>query len=352
MNTGVDGGDAFDAGGSAGGPPAPDAGGYCGNEVHQAIVDRPNLYFVLDASGSMLADVPGQTGNRYDAVRIAVVDLARKLGPLVNVGAAVFPSKSASDSCASGSQVFPVHQGDPITGEDGPTTTGLRLSTARLPSGGTPVSSTLTALTPTLLALPGDTYVVIATDGGPNCNPFAVCDAQSCMLNIEGPCEPNGTSCCAPNDPSGGPTFCVDTDATVSAIQALFVGGLHVSVVGIPGSELYGGVLDTMALAAGSTKPSSPYYFQVGELGELSGVLSEIAKVAVKCEFVIQDPPAEKGNTNVYLDNEVLPYNDLNGWYWKLPWTVTLVGEACDRLKAGQVKQVQIVSGCPTEMPK
>lgn len=348
---GGDAGDEVDGGG--GGPPEVDAGGYCGNEVHQAIIDAPNIYFVLDASGSMAEPVPQQPGdNRYDAVRIAIVDLVRNLGPLVNVGAAVFPGNTASDSCAAGGEVLAVTQGDPVTGVDGPTTTALRLSTIRNPIGGTPVSSTLEALTPILLALSGETYVVLATDGGPNCNEAAECSADACMLNIEGSCEPSGTNCCAPGSASGGPTFCVDSPATVAAIQALAVAGIHVNVVGIPGSELYAGVLDQMALAGGSQKASSPYYLKVGELGELAGVLSEIAKVAVKCEFTITDPPSEEGMTNVYLDNEVLPYNDPNGWYWKPPWIVTLVGDACDRLKAGQVKQVQIVSGCPTEMPK
>lgn len=352
MSTGVDAGDPFEAG-AGGGPPEADASGYCGNEVHQAIIDAPNLYFVLDASGSMATDVPGQTGNRYDAVRVAVVDLVRKLGPLVRVGAAVFPTKDVNaDACGAGAEVFSVAQGDPVTGVDGPTTTAFRLSTARNPSGGTPIAATLEALTPTLLALSGETYVVLATDGGPNCNPNAMCDASSCMLNIEGPCSPNGPNCCLPDDPTGGPTSCVDTEATVKAIQTLAVAGLHLSVVGIPGSETYSTVLDAMALTAGSNKPTSPFYFQVNELGDLYGVLSEIAKVAVKCEFVIADPPADKGFTNVYLDNEVLPYNDQNGWYWQLPWTVTLVGDACERLKAGLVKQVQIVSGCPTELPK
>ncbi|TKD07392.1 vWA domain-containing protein [Polyangium fumosum] len=342
--------DGLDGGG--GGPPAPDAGGYCGNDVHQAIVDAPNLYFVLDASGSMNASVPG--GTRYGAVRAAVVGLVRKLGPLVKVGAALLPAQGSNqDQCAAGKQVFPVTQGDPITGEDGPTTTGIRLTTATNPVGGTPISPTLEALTPTLLALEGKTYVILATDGGPNCNESASCEIGDCQPNFEGDeaCLSMGTNCCAPGQ-LWGPTFCVDEPATVAAIEALRAGGIEVFVVGIPGSEAYAGVLDAMAIAGGSTKDKAPFYYPVSELGSLGDVLAEIAAVAVTCEFEIVDPPDEEGMTNVYLDDEVLPYNDPDGWIWKPPSSVRLLGKACERLQGGQVKQVQIVSGCPTEVPK
>jgi hypothetical protein len=349
--TAVDAGDGFEAGVGGAGPPAPDAGGYCGNEVHQLIIDAPNLYFVLDASGSMSDPAPGG-GNRYDAVRIAVVDLVRNLGPLANVGAAVLPKKSSALECAAGAQVFPVTPGDPATGKDGPTTTALRLSTIANPSGGTPISATLEALAPTLTGLSGKTYVVVATDGGPNCNESASCTAAGCMLNIEGhPACDLSTNCCAPGQ-VGGPTFCVDEDATIAAIDKLVAAGLHVVIVGIPGSETYAAVLDAMAVAGGLPRPDSPKYHRVDQLEEIGPVLAEIAKVAVTCEFTLVDPPTEQGMTNVYLDGQVLTYNIPDGWIWKPPATVRLLGDACNRVQSGTVLNVQIVSGCPTEVPK
>src|SRR5262249_9870588 len=119
--SGGSGGIDFDAG--TGGPPPADADAYGigGNEGHPIIVAAPHLYVVFDASGSMNAPANDGTGDsRYDAVRIAAVNLVRTLGPLVNVGAAVFPRKaSQSDSCHVGEEVFPVAPGDPITGDEG-----------------------------------------------------------------------------------------------------------------------------------------------------------------------------------------------------------------------------------------
>src|SRR4051812_30807987 len=52
------------------GPPDPDAGGFCGNQIHQVLTHAPNLYFVFDVSGSMAS--PGGGGyTRYQLVQHA-----------------------------------------------------------------------------------------------------------------------------------------------------------------------------------------------------------------------------------------------------------------------------------------
>jgi hypothetical protein len=334
----------------AGGPPSPDAGGLCGNQIHQVIANAPNIYFVLDASGSMATAVSGST-TRYDRVHSAAVELVRNLGPLINVGAAVFPKDvSGSDTCHTGGEVFAVTPGDPyVEGQgNGPTTQGFRAATDVNPFGGTPISATLDALAPKLAELSGATIVLLATDGGPNCNPDATCPPEECIPFIEGAagCD---EACCEPNGPAG-PEGCVDRDATVAAVAAVAALGINVHVIGIPGSEIYGDVLDEMALAGNAPQFVSPYYYKVDDLDTLGGVLATIASVVVSCEFDIVDPPAEEGTTNVYLDEELIPYSAIEGWSWKTPAVVELRGEPCQRVKSGQVRQVQIVSGCPTEV--
>lgn len=334
------------------GPPPADAGGLCGNQIHQVeITEAPNLYFVLDASGSMLSPAsPRET--RYERVHDAAVGLVRSLGPLINVGAAVFPLDARDATpCGPGGEVFPVTPGDPFTGDqaEGTTTRRFRSSTRVTPLGGTPTAATLTALTPTLVALPGKTIVLLATDGGPNCNPSASCDADGCIANIEQQCPEE--NCCSAGGLSG-PEGCLDREDTVAAIAALAAQGVDVYVIGIPGSEAYGDLLDEMALAGGAAQFVSPFYFKVDDLDTLGSVLSKIASIVVSCEFDLVDPPPEDGSTNVYLDKQLVPYDPENGWYWKSPVVVELAGEACDRLRSGRVGQVQIVSGCPTEVAR
>src|SRR5512144_2148753 len=61
------GGDGISLGGGTSTPPPADAGGYCGNQIHQITQSPPTVYFILDVSGSMAELVPG--GTRYSVVQ-------------------------------------------------------------------------------------------------------------------------------------------------------------------------------------------------------------------------------------------------------------------------------------------
>lgn len=342
------GGDALvlDAGG--GDPPSPDAGGLCGNEFHKIVTNPPNVYFVLDRSGSMAAPAPG--GTRYSVVQKAASDIVKHLELLIKAGATVFPAQSSDPfaQCNAGEEVFPVTYGDAF---------GFKTATQNVKvNGGTPTASTMSALLPKLKALPGTTVVVLATDGAPNCNEFATCDKSLCMENIEG-CWPQddccalGQNCCAPTGPAG-PINCVDRDPTVSAIAALKAAGIRVYVIGIPGSETYEKVLADMALAGGAAIAAWPFYYKVDDLSTIATVLAGAAGSAIPCDFKLGDVPKDPSLTNVYLDKKVVLQDPVDGWTWSAPDTVTLHGAACVKLHTGLVAQVQIVSGCPTEAAK
>ena len=227
-------------------PPLPDAQGLCGNTFLQATSEPPNIYFVIDRSGSMQEIVDGRM--KYDAVATASVALVRRLGAQVNVGAAIFPGPlvNPDDGCTTGQEVLPTRPGDPLqTGAcnvDGQVTrafsASISLPSGTLPVGGTPTSATLARLLPTLAALPGRTVVLLATDGGPNCNTGAICDASKCIPNIEQApaCTPD-INCCSPA--LFGPASCLDDVATLAAVGALAQRGIRTYVVGIPGSAPY-----------------------------------------------------------------------------------------------------------------
>jgi hypothetical protein len=333
----------LDAGGPTG-PPAADAGGLCGNDIHKIVTDPPNVYFVLDTSGSMSAPVTG--GTRYSVVQHAAAQIVNHLKLLINAGAATFPGMG--DQCAAGAEVFPLTYGNP-TGFDSATK-------AIMPHGGTPTAATLAALAPKLTALPGKTVVVLATDGGPNCNTAAACDASECMENIEG-CSPNdqccaaGQNCCAPGGPAG-PINCVDHAASVAAVKALADAGIKVYVIGIPGSKAYAKVLADMALAGGAAISAYPFYYEVDDLATIALVLAAAAGSAIPCTFTLADPPMDPSLTNVYFDKTVVLQDATDGWTWTASDQITLHGAACNKLHSGTVAQVQIVSGCPTEGAK
>ena len=218
--------------------------------------------------------------------------------------------------------------------------------------GGTPISSTLEALAPALESEASPKVVILATDGAPNCNPAVTCDADECMVNIFGECPPEIDNCC---DPGVGGTVlnCVDRSATVLAVQAIANAGTDVYVVGIPGTEQFAAVLDQMAIVGGVPQEGQDtFYYRVDDLDALAGVFKEIASALVSCTYDLADPPREPGKTNVYFDEEVVLSDPENGWVWVDSDTIELLGAACEELKSGSVKLVQIVSGCPTATPK
>jgi len=136
------------------------------------------------------------------------------------------------------------------------------------PSGGTPTAAALTRAleyftTGEGASLAGEKYVLLATDGGPNCNEDLTCAAATCTLNIEDKCPPNTNCCDAAVDPVG-PTKCLDEDASVAAVAALAAEGIKTFVVGIPGTEAYADTLDLLAAESGVANPGAPPdYFAV-----------------------------------------------------------------------------------------
>jgi von Willebrand factor type A domain len=352
------GGDTFVGSGGGSGPPPPDAGYLCGQAITHVVKDPPNLYFVLDASGSMTTPVDGST--RYALVQQAAVGLVQKLGGLINVGVAIFPyAASQNQPCHPGEQVLPLTPGDKLDPATFADVTNV------LPYGGTPTAASLQALHGTITKLPGRTIVIVATDGGPNCNGAAMCPVTDCMPNVESSCDDQGNNCCKPTGPNccapdaaWGPFDCIDRKATVDAVAALSKAGVRVYVVGIPGSEIYGSVLDDMALAGGAPQIAPPFYYKVDDFGNLGGVLGSIAAIEVSCDLDLGKPPADPNQVNVYLDQDEIPYDPADGWMWKLAFgnapkqTVELRGASCAKLKLGEVKEVQVAVGCPTKATK
>jgi hypothetical protein len=313
-------------------------------------VDPPTIYFVLDRSGSM------GVSDKWNQVRVAVGKIMRGLGPRARFGATMFPRAPANDACAAGTEILSVRDGDPpSSGVDGPTTTALLTATRVVPSGGTPTGATLAAIQPNLAKLPGRTFVLLATDGAPNCNAGATCGFDQCQWNIENfdGCPKIGPhNCCEP--PEGYRQNCNDTTTTLGVIASLKAAGVPVYVLGLPGSALYSGVLDDMATAGGTARLSAPKYFAVSAATE-AVMLAELKKIAAQiagtCVFDLKEVPSDPAFVNVYMDDQALPYEPVNGWTIDGK-TVTLVGGSCARVKSGDVLDVRIISGCPRMDPR
>ncbi len=320
-------------------------GGVCACADEPLVIDAPNLYFVLDRSGSM-AEM-----NKWTNVQIALQNLVVALGPRANVGAAVFPNPS-EDQCAPGVEVFRTQPGDRPAGALGATEAALITVLSRISaSGGTPTAATLSALLGTVSSLAGKTYVILATDGGPNCNAAARCTVDLCTFNIENDtgCPPGGpTNCCA--DPNGGAFACLDQEPTIDAVRAIAAAGIPVYVVGVPGSAPYASLLDDLAMAGGTARGSEPQYYAIDSADQsaLQAALSGIAaKITGTCTLALGNAPPDPGLVNVFFDEHPVPQSGPDGWTLD-GTTVTITGASCQKILDGDVLDVRIVAGCPT----
>ncbi|MBS2013239.1 MAG: VWA domain-containing protein [Deltaproteobacteria bacterium] len=342
------GGGLFDAGTKPPGCGKKDDGSYCDCVDVPLFTNPPNMYFVLDHSGSM-AD-----GEKWNAVRTVVAKILRGLGPRANYGATMYPGLAAQ-TCAPPVEILPISPGDPLGQGDGPTTTKLLAATDIAPFGGTPTAAALRFAGSKLASAKGKTFVILFTDGGPNCG-STPCTVDKCMPNIEAipGCPAAGpTNCC--EAPEGSVEACLDGAATASAVASLKASGFPVYVVGIPGSVKYAALLDQLAVAGGTAQATAgPKYFQINSTNdsEILAVLKRIsAQIVATCEFQLTEPPAAPENVNVYLDEVVLPADPVNGW--KIEGAkVTLLGDACQKLLRGDVLGVRIIAGCPTVKPR
>jgi hypothetical protein len=308
-------------------------------------LDPPTMYFVLDRSGSM------GVGDKWTQIRIVVGKIMRSIGPRARFGATMFPGNT--DSCSAGVEVMSVRDGDPPSSTvDGPTTSALLAATRVEPNGGTSTAATLVDVKASLARPTGHAFVILATDGAPNCDKQATCGVDQCQLNMEQVpgCTKDGPDNCCQDRPD----MCNDRGPTLAAIEALKAAGIPVYVIGLPGADFYASLLDEMAVAGGTALPTSPKYLAVNAASE-AAMLAALRRVAAQitgtCSFELKQAPSDYGQINVYVDDSAVPYEPVDGWSISGK-TVTLLGKTCSRVTSGDALNVRIISGCPRVEPR
>ncbi len=323
-------------------------GGVCACADQPLLGSPPNLYFVLDRSGSMAED------DKWGTIVTVLAKLVIGLGPRANIGAAVFPNPNDIEPCGDGVEVAAPHQGDSPAGVAGPWASALLGILDRIQAnGGTPTAATLQALTPRVTSLPGKTYVILATDGGPNCNASATCDAANCEWNIESTepgCTPGGPHNCCTDPAYSSVLSCLDAQPTIDAVKELATDGVPVYVIGVPGSAPYAALLDALAQAGGTAQATEPSYYAVNTTDQtaLTAAISSIAaKITGTCALTLNHAPPDPTLVNVFLGGQVLPATGADGWSLTGD-TVTILGASCQAILKGAVVDVRVVAGCPT----
>jgi hypothetical protein len=319
-------------------------GEFC--EEHGVRSDRvtPDILIVLDRSGSMDASQNGGV-DRWGGSRDGVKAITEALDTTINFGLMTFPS---DEECGTGSVNVPV----------GPETAGAIAQTldAMDPNGATPTRVSLEAARDALLSIvPGPDevarpkYVLLVTDGAPNCEEGSmppIPDTSVCLT------APDPFQCIT--DLLAMAASAVDqaaVDATVSAIQDLAADGVKTYVIGYSTQNVanLAAALDMMA-AAGNTGDTQ--HRPVENRDNLVQEFEEIAGVAVSCEFVLDEAVDDPSKVLVTLDGEKLTVNEPDGWTISADnRKVTVQGSACTTLQSGGDHKLLVQLKCEVVDP-
>jgi hypothetical protein len=320
---GGSGGSAGGTGGAGGGfvVEFPDAGSAsqqgadrsCGFDKFELERVPPDVLLILDRSGSMkLKDVPMSTNSRWDEVIPALKQVVMETSAGVSWGLKTYPSTSACN-VTEGVEV-------PVVPANGAAM--LRTIDATQPNneaGGTPTALAVTRATDyaKTLTSKGAKYLLLATDGEPNC--------------------------------AGGSSTRGDADGSVQAVTDAVAAGFHVFVVGIATAQTGAhATLNRMAEAGKEPRPdAATKYYAVANRQDLVNALTQITGQVSSCSFALSQKPPVPENVAVDVGSMRVPKDPTNGWtYGPAETSIQLHGSACEAVKKGNIDSLRITFGC------
>jgi hypothetical protein len=355
----TDGGDAGGGGPDSGEGPAGDAGEgeeNCGTSPFRASTRKVNVLLVIDKSGSMDEKPQGFDKKKWAAMKSSLKAALEEVGDDISLGLELFPVPDGCEMPSGTKMDVPVEPG----------TESVPKILDRLaevdPGGGTPTAVALKRARNYFVKgagaeLKGDNFILLATDGGPNCNGDISCTAAECTQNIDGLCPNVVDNCCDSSEAGpGAEEGCLDDEETRAQIEKLAEAGITTFVVGIPGSEEYADSLDDLAEAGGGENPDAPpSYFAVEASGGAEGlteVLGSITrKLITSCKLQLESTPPNLDKLNVEVDGELIPQGGKDGWELDSstdPPTIIIKGKTCEQIEASGAESVTVVYGCPT----
>ena len=340
--------------------------------VSSSPTSKPNLFLVVDSSGSLaFSDDPreacrqcpsadctaNQCVTRERELKSALSDFLSAHGADAHFGLLPFPAGGGDAACTAttlsdiavrGTELDTTIPDDNLVALAGKATQVDSQIQRLVPLGGTPTAATLNALRnyPPLVLTGRASFVVLVTDGVPDCNPAL--DAFSCQCTV--PVQP-GQSCT-----NRGLNLCVDREQTVATIQRLRANGVRTIVVALGTDANAEPTLSAMALAGDAPRRCvvdgdcgdsacdqsgicGRPFFSAGTGGQLSLALSQItaarsssAMACIRTVGAVSNPD----RLGVYVGPQRASRDD---WSYR-DGELSFFGDACVALKAGATAQI------------
>lgn len=295
------------------------------------------VYLVVDRSGSMLEKGTGSKVTKWAEMQSAVGEVLKQFQGTVRLGLLMYP---VDDKCkTSGPQVLiGLSKINAILYELGKAT----------PSGGTPTGSALTNAAQSLkdLGTSGTSkYLVLVTDGGPNCNYFL---SSTCACTYA-----SKNYCCTsyPGACTSGHT-CLDETRTLKVISDLHTKGkVSTFVIGLDGTAEYKTLLSQMAKAGGvPLTGGSVSYYPATDLATLKTAFQTIVGSVISCEIKLDEKPKKPEYVRIFLDGKKVLRDTTksNGWDYtdSTYLKIKLYGQACKSLQQGMNHKLTATFAC------
>ncbi len=300
----------------------------------------PNVVIVFDRSSSMLQQPMTGTGTLWVQTGAAMKAVVNATQAEIRWGLGFFPTDGL---CG----VMPIEV--PVAANNFPAI--QKSIDAKAPSGNTPTAAAMKQATAYLDTVtdPSRKYILLATDGAPNC----------------GPCNPpcpagwtdKGANCCRKACPNCGESCNTcesgDTDGALAAVTAAAMKGYHTFVVGLATDPVWEGVLDQMAERGLEARMGMPKYYKVSDQAELEVAMKGIAERIISCEFALapSSMARDPDRTRMFLDGNPVPRDPTRkeGWeYGPGDKSIIFYGSWCQMVQSGPGKGVTAYFGCGT----
>ncbi len=296
-------------------------GGNCGITTAPLNKQPPDVLLVLDKTGSLLDAMDSTstcaTGSttcqqRWTTLVSGLNAVLTSPSTNVNWGLETFNSDG---SCGVDPPEVPI-----TPGAAGANAVNAYIATIK-PNGSTPTTLAITTAVTYLQTLtdPNPKYILLATDGEPNCL--------------------GGKS-------GGGGGGATDLIGAEGAATAALNAGYKVYVLGV-GPETTN--LTGLAQAGGTND-----YYPALTPDALTAALASIMGSVVSCSFGLGKAPPVPTNVAVQFNNDSTlraPHDTshANGWDYTTPasTTIQLYGTWCDDVTSGKYQSAQILMGCP-----
>jgi hypothetical protein len=325
-------GEPADSGTDTGTDTDDDGGNNECDEVDFALAGRPPSFVILlDRSYSMAL------GDQWEYIVQALNEITAQMDNQIRFALMMFPNQNGLCMPA------PLIPSVPLADHNSAEIEQVLYETT--PFG--PGTPTATSLLNAYLYLLGEDdgspmFVMLATDGAPNCSTDPTMDCDTCVSSD-------------PGDNCEDPFFCLDDQMTYAQVVEYHDNwGINTYVVGMGQViEIWDQVMSNIAEYGGTED-----FYPADTPETVSQALQEIAAETTECTFEVDWESLEEGAStdpdlvNVYADGYLVGYSgdcqNEYGWRWLDEDTIELCEGLCHDYRWGVVSAIGATFGCET----